>query len=71
MWFSKKKQEELPIDRLLKVEKRLNKLEAENLELFVALETIRNKVLKKIRIHQEEEKDETTKDLYNSVLLRE
>lgn len=57
--------------RLKKIEARLQILEGETLALNVSIDSIRNKVLKKIQFKKEKEaeEEEKSKDLYSGVLL--
>jgi hypothetical protein len=70
MWFSRKIQP--PEEGLTALKIRMTKLEGEMLDLTLTIDTLRNKVLRKIQIkheRDEEEEDKTKKDLYNGVLL--
>jgi len=65
-----KKEEPTSLERLKKVETRLNLIEAEILDVATAQEIIRNKILRKIQYRKKElEGEESPKDLYNGILL--
>lgn len=73
MFFFKKKEENLPetsLERLKRLDSKVVRLEAEVLELYTAIDIIRNKVLRKIQFKKEPEKEEKDKDLYSGVLLK-
>jgi len=52
---------------------RVTKIEADILDLYVTVDTIRNKVLRKIQFKhtKEEEEKDNSKDLYGGILLPE
>lgn len=72
VFWKKEKVEETSSERLSKLEKRLTRIEAELLDLAVAQDTIRNKVLRKIQFKKEkEEEEDKPQDLYSKVLIPE
>jgi len=58
-------------ERILRIESRLTRLEADILDLATAQDIIRNKVLRKIQYKKEEKEEVQTKDLSSRVLLPE
>ena len=58
-------------ERLLRLESRLSVLEADILDLATAQNILRNKVLKKIQFKNIKEEEETSKDLYSEILIKE
>lgn len=57
-------------EEISKLKARINRIEAEVLDIATAQEIIRNKVLRKIQGKRHVEEEET-KDLYNGMLLKE
>jgi hypothetical protein len=78
MWiFSKKKDKsgveivsETTLERVSRLEKRLTRVEAENLDLMTAISILRDKVLRKIQFKNPKEEEETDpKDPYKGILI--
>jgi len=57
-------------EEISKLKARINRIEAEVLDIATAQEIIRNKVLRKIQGKRPIEEEET-KDLYNGMLIKE
>lgn len=69
MWFFKKQKVDFTeSERLHKLEVRMNLYEAEIMDLQVAQNILKDKILKKIQIRKEETK-ENPKDLYGGMLI--
>jgi len=75
MWWKRtvKVDESLPDERIKLLERKIMKLEAEQLDIITSLAVIRDKVLRKIQFKrlktEEEEEEESKKDPYNGVLV--
>jgi len=74
-WQTKTKENVEPtcLERVSRLEARITKLEAENLDLCTAIDIIRNKVLRKIQFKKEVDDTSTdsTTSMYNGMLLPE
>lgn len=63
MWFFRKKVDDETLkERVIRLEKRLTRLEAEQLDLATAQDIIRDKVLRKIQFKKQEEEKKTEAD---------
>ncbi len=76
MWiFNKKKTEKDPetlLERVSRLEKRITRVEAENLDLMTAISILRDKVLRKIQFkNPKEEPEAESKDIYKGMLIAE
>lgn len=71
MFWQTKNVEITSEERINRLEKRLIRAESEILDLNVTVDSLRNKVLRKIQRKHEEEETEEPKDLYNSMLIKE